>query len=247
MAGVTIPTDPVAWPAAVALLGLIGGLLLLWRGRRGRRHGDLPHCRRCDYVLVGIDSDRCPECGAPLDPRNIVRGGRVRGRGLVWTGAVLSLLSLGVLAVQGPAVYRSVDWYRLKPTGWVVEDLSSPNATLAARAWYELLRRDQSGGLAPLHHARVVAVALANQGSPRPPPITSSMLDWVGQMVLDGKLDASRREKFFEQCVRLSLVARAKVALGDPIPFRVETASRTPTGGTWQYLVERGVVMLDGA
>lgn len=236
----------MASPAAVALLGLICGLILLWRGRRGRRRGDTPHCRRCEYALVGIDSERCPECGAGLAARNIVHGEKVRRPGLVWTGAVLLLLALAVLAVQGPAAYRSFDWYRLKPTGWVVEDLSSPNATLAARAWSELSRRDRSGGLAPSHHARVVDVALAHQALPKPPPMTSSMVDWVGGAVLDGKLDGPRREKFYEQCVRLSLVARPKVALGDPIPFRVETAGRAPTGGNWQYLVEREVVTLDG-
>jgi hypothetical protein len=247
MPDVMIPTDPVAWPAAVALLGLIGGLLLLWRGRRGRRRGDTPHCRRCDYALVGIASERCPECGAELTARNIVHGEKVRRPGLVWTGAALMLLSLAGLAIQGPAAYRPVDWYRLKPTGWVVEDLSSPNAALAARAWNELSRRDQSSGLAPSHRARVVDVALGYQALPKPPPIASSMVDWVAEAVLDGKLDGPRREKFFEQCVRLSLVARPKVALGDPIPYRVETAGRAPTGGNWQYQADREVVTLDGA
>ena len=244
---VSIPTDPVAWPAALALLGLIAGLFLLWRSRRGRRRGDTPHCRRCDYALVGIDSQRCPECGAELSARTIVHGEKVRRPALVWTGAVMSLLSLAVLALQGPAAYRSFDWYRLKPTGWVVEDLSSPNAALAARAWNELSRRDREWELSASHRARIVDVALAHQASPLPPPITSSMVDYLGNAVLDGKLDGPRREKFFEQCVRLSLVTRPSVALGDPIPFRVESAGRAPTGGNWQYLVEREVVTLDGA
>src|SRR5262249_24022897 len=27
-----------------------------------------PHCLRCRYVLVGLESSTCPECGAPFDP-----------------------------------------------------------------------------------------------------------------------------------------------------------------------------------
>jgi hypothetical protein len=45
------------WPCAALFSGLAG--LLWWRSRR-----ILPgHCRRCGYSLVGLKSDRCPECG----------------------------------------------------------------------------------------------------------------------------------------------------------------------------------------
>jgi hypothetical protein len=54
----------------VPLLLAVG---LLYAGRR-RRVGDEPHCRGCNYLLHGIQSERCPECGTALWPLAIVRG-----------------------------------------------------------------------------------------------------------------------------------------------------------------------------
>jgi hypothetical protein len=71
----------IAWPylhwVAVGVAGLLlGGWLLLLPGRRRERqwrhrytHG---LCVDCGYDLRGSTGEgRCPECGAPFDPRRI--------------------------------------------------------------------------------------------------------------------------------------------------------------------------------
>src|SRR5580658_3751743 len=41
-----------------------------------------PVCRKCGYSLVGLDRDRCPECGTPFDrdlrDTRVLRGERSR-------------------------------------------------------------------------------------------------------------------------------------------------------------------------
>ena len=31
---------------------------------------DFPQCPDCDYSLIGVESDRCPECGLGIDDAN---------------------------------------------------------------------------------------------------------------------------------------------------------------------------------
>jgi len=33
-----------------------------------------PHCRICDYILLHLKSDRCPECGTTISPENTIIG-----------------------------------------------------------------------------------------------------------------------------------------------------------------------------
>ena len=68
---------------------LVGGTVLLKRGRWPRRVGTEPRCRACEYSLVGLTSDRCPECGSAISARTTVRGQRIRQPGMVWGGAGL--------------------------------------------------------------------------------------------------------------------------------------------------------------
>jgi hypothetical protein len=39
----------------------IGGVIMTKRGLRTQRLGIAPHCRECDYLLIGHFGDRCPE------------------------------------------------------------------------------------------------------------------------------------------------------------------------------------------
>lgn len=46
------------------LLFALGSVLFFWRARRRRRDGV---CRKCGYLLIGLTSPRCPECGMPFE------------------------------------------------------------------------------------------------------------------------------------------------------------------------------------
>ena len=55
----------LACAAGVAAFGLLTYGALVFREFRSSRG----KCPNCGYRLSGIDSDRCPECGAPIEPR----------------------------------------------------------------------------------------------------------------------------------------------------------------------------------
>jgi hypothetical protein len=69
------------------------GVLLAAIALRGRRVGDVPYCRTCDYNLTGLESPRCPECGSE-DVKNVVRGEQ-RKRPVLLTVALFLFLSSG--------------------------------------------------------------------------------------------------------------------------------------------------------
>jgi hypothetical protein len=82
----------------ILLTGIVllhAGAFLIRIGHWPRRAGTDPFCRRCDYLLLGIESDRCPECGQFLSPRTIIRGHRRRRTPLTLLGVLL--LFLGIL------------------------------------------------------------------------------------------------------------------------------------------------------
>jgi hypothetical protein len=58
-------TQTLAASAALAL-ALVAMLL-----RRERRCDCLPRCARCGYIVRGVPSARCPECGSRLYPRGV--------------------------------------------------------------------------------------------------------------------------------------------------------------------------------
>lgn len=225
------------------LVALLVGLLILRAGLRGRRRGVDPHCRRCDYLLVGIDSAKCPECGAALTPRNVVRGERLRRRGAIWVRAPMAGAGLLLSAAQVMPVYRAVDWYRLKPTGWVIDDLEDP--ALRRKAVVELSRRIEVGSFPPRHRGRAADVALAEQGAATPSVFARSMVEWLARWASDGSLDSQRRERYFRQLVRLQLTVRPTVRAGDPVPIEFGFVTRGPQQGIY-IVVERAEILLDG-
>src|SRR5438105_239767 len=110
-------SNPSIFFAAI-VLGLpllLAGTMLLKRGRWPRRLGSEPHCHNCDYLLIGLASDRCPECGLLIIERQIVRGHRVRRPRVAWSGVAMILAALVLIAPAVVDLYRGVDWYRLEP------------------------------------------------------------------------------------------------------------------------------------
>jgi general secretion pathway protein G len=99
--------DPMYYLVMTAFFALIlAGAVMVNEGSRPRRKGDWPHCRQCEYLLIGIQSERCPECGTPLIPGNILRGERGRPSGLAMAGVVAMLLGVVLLlaVISGEAI-----------------------------------------------------------------------------------------------------------------------------------------------
>ncbi len=80
--------------AAIAVCVLL--LILNHLIRRPRQPGK-PYCRRCNYLLVGVDAEICPECGANVTGRNHVIGRSRRLRFVVLSLAFGSVVGSSVL------------------------------------------------------------------------------------------------------------------------------------------------------
>jgi len=76
---VTLPTN---WPRFFAitqvmtngmLISIATALVLLWLIQLRWTPTDGPYCQQCDYMLIGVSGERCPECGKSFDPAHIAR------------------------------------------------------------------------------------------------------------------------------------------------------------------------------
>src|SRR5262245_26880220 len=105
--------------ACVALFVVGAGLIV--RGLVGRRVGDEPRCRRCRYIVKGVESGQCPECGLELGPRSIRVGLRYRRRGALALGAVALLAGGGLSAAVVSGWAARTNLYQYLPTGWVTK------------------------------------------------------------------------------------------------------------------------------
>jgi hypothetical protein len=213
-----------AWLAAAGLTLLVG-LLLLLRGWRGRRVGEEPHCARCKYNLFGLERTRCPECGADVSAaKSVLIGQRVRRQKAITTGATLSVIAATFLSVTGWHTLRHFDWYTLKPTGYVLDDLEPATSLNRTRAWQEIQRRLSGGGkLADRHHTRLIELALAEQttvSANGPVPIlTDQLVQWVDREAQAGKLNEKQRATLCEQSQFIMLTVRPSVVAGERIPY----------------------------
>jgi len=104
------------------LIGILISLIGIALGLKGRRLGEHPHCRRCEFDLFGKpeDSTQCAECGTDLSIRGaIVTGVRRKRIGLLLTSGALLLTSCGLGVPMGYEIYQSADWQRMKPDWWL--------------------------------------------------------------------------------------------------------------------------------
>ena len=109
----TIVIVAIILPGLFALVGLV----LLFRGWRGRKLNDHQFCRKCRYNLHGCpDADSCPECGADLTHKRGIRlGERKRRPSMAVAGIVLLVFG----AACGELIYLAsnsdIDWNDYKP------------------------------------------------------------------------------------------------------------------------------------
>jgi hypothetical protein len=209
---------------------LAGDMLVLWKLFCPRRRGMTPHCRRCDYNLTGLAGDCCPECGTEMTPANVVYGEKVRR---VWS-KVLAGVGVVLLVLLAGEWSRSYDWYRLRTTAGVLSDLQSSKPLHKSTAWKEIQRRVTNGSLSESQHARLIDVCLLEQGAKAPLFSTPDpLIEYLGPCLLGGLMSSAQRATFFQQVVRLKLVVRSPVAIGQDVPLALE--------GTWALPDEAGI------
>jgi hypothetical protein len=148
------------------------------------------------------------------------------------------------------AAVRGIEWYHLRPTGWVFADLRSGDTRRALRAWNELERREVAGLLSGKRRDELADVALDEQRKEKALPFVDRMVDYLAGRVERGQLDERRQSRFFEQAmaVRLELYPE-KVWPGDhTVGCTVVSTGRGPTTyARWWHSMNVGDRWLDGA
>ncbi|MCL2641449.1 MAG: hypothetical protein FWD53_11425 [Phycisphaerales bacterium] len=228
---------------------LVVGLYLLISGSRARRVGTEPHCRKCEYILLHLESSRCPECGTTISPRNTIIGEHQRR----WRRAVVGgiLIILGCLPMVGPVreVFAAIPWYHYKPAGWVFADLDS--SIMFDEAIAELRRRDSLKKLPESVRQKLIENALLEQAATTAFP-RQKLLEYLSDTFADGRLTSSQAELCLDQAVVVTLTARPIVAEGEKLPLRMGREHRLgrPTisisSPTLWYRYENAPYKIDG-
>lgn len=158
------------------IFACLGGLLI-WRGYKGKRRGDEPRCRRCDYDLRGQIEPRCPECGTPFSEATVRRGQRRRRPWRIATGWLFVSLAavliappvrqyisttLGLAAWERQLIGRW-RWQHVHylPTSMLIRRLYSPDEFTLAAATRALELRIQAGDVTRKEMARMVDPVIA--------------------------------------------------------------------------------------
>ncbi len=149
----------MVWILAGAV-GLVGCVFLML-GLMGRRRGDAPHCRSCNFELTGlVESEpdqaqseparpsRCPECGCDLHrPQAVAKGKHQRLVPLILVGGVVCVVALGLAALAVSASNSSYN--SMKPTWLLIVEATKFHGKASDAAAAELLKRYSKKRLSP--------------------------------------------------------------------------------------------------
>jgi hypothetical protein len=220
------PTFGLIAPAVGALLVVIG-VWLFTRGVWPRRVGQTAHCRHCDYILSGAQT-QCPECGTVVGEDTVVRGERRRKPELVAGGAFLSLLGVVLLGLFVTSLTGTIDWNRYKPIGWLLRDLGNPSSS--APAWAEIQRRLGDGVLSESDQSALVDRGLQVQASGVTLAPAANVLDFIGQRYLQHRLTDEQANQFFAAALKVTLAVRPVVGSESRVPYSITGTGRGPAG-----------------
>lgn len=201
------------------------GVLLLVSGWRGRRVGDEPRCAKCGYILLHLESGRCPECGSEISGANTVTGERRRGWVRVIAGVLLLAAASSLMLRPVARVVWAVPWYQYKPAGLVVDDIDRPG--MYRQAMTELQRREVAGGLPEGARHQLIGRTLQEQ-APGMISAHPELLDYLLKALIAGQLTKEEKELLLEQACDVTLAVRPVVGEGEQVPLEISFDCRWP-------------------
>lgn len=166
--------------AVPLILMFVLGVVLTWRGLRGRRVDDHPLCRGCGYDLVANSGvEKCPECGRDVLAAGAVRIGHRRRRMVALTLgiALLLLTSLGGGGIAYTAA-SGANWNPYKPLWMLRREAGGANGSIATRAEQEIMSRLKFGQLSRAQIDSIVKEALHAQ-----PNVNTAWHLWWGDFI----------------------------------------------------------------
>ena len=207
------------WGLAILTLLLGAGALVL--AMRGRRIGEAPHCRACNFELTGLDHDRCPECGRDVSTaRAAVRGYPPPPPLPQPQGLVLLVVGAGIGAFSLSA--GNASWNAYKPTAILIYESRLLHGTTRDAAGAELLKRHLAAPLTNDQLARLVDPSLAVQADPL---ITWDLSPWwqlLNAAYTAGIVTPDQDQRYLRQALApLQTTLPASTLAAEAFPVRV--------------------------
>jgi hypothetical protein len=257
------------WVWCCDALGVTAVVCLLPLGRR-RRVGKEQYCRQCGYLLRGLESKRCPECGAHLIDRNIAQGEVTRRWWAIITACLILPLSavltatlrrdqtpIPIVRLPLPApvhFYVNPDPYAGMSNASVLKLLKSNKQTEVESAWTELTKRDWAGQLSHEERQNLVEFALAQErrSGSRYTYFDQQLLTYVGHWAYVGDLPQNQVKELYQRAVAAQLEVRNQTISDVPIPnadvigFEVHIPGPGPNNGPYLVRLNTPAVYIDG-
>ena len=148
-------------PFWYSLAGIILGQWFLRIGLRRCvvREGDDPRCAQCGYILRGISSARCPECGADVKA-NTIYGIVRRNRPLMVLGCIGVIAGMMGFRHCWDAPLYTDFWYGHAPTFVLLRQ--AEYSQYSRGAWAAISKRAKAGELTGATARDVYKAAMAN-------------------------------------------------------------------------------------
>jgi hypothetical protein len=198
------------WSAHTLVLLFFAGALVV-RGLFGKRIGEDPHCRRCNYNLTGLAAERCPECGTAFSERTVALGRWVRG----WDFYLSALLVIVIWLTTSDFIYqvRAVYWYGYAPTRFVVRDAEAGDE----RGIRELLWRIRRGSLSDDQFRTVAKLATTKGKQGLGGPFRYLWSRMLRDLNEGRHLSSQQLEDLYSGYVTTTMNVRSTIRRGDPL------------------------------
>jgi len=202
-------------PAANALIGVA----LLVHSIRGRLIPGTTLCRACKFDLSGLQSAlSCPECGASLAATRAIVPRRVRPRGLLWLGIILTAIPLCIGITVAVVTATNFNLDSIKPF-WVLKSEALQGAPArSAAALTELGKRIRSGSISEHQFASLASAAITLRRTPSA-TWNRSWSEIVELARTNGKVTDAEWTDYIRYTIVLVDRHRSKVRQGAEAPF----------------------------
>ncbi|QYK47647.1 MAG: hypothetical protein KF838_12745 [Phycisphaeraceae bacterium] len=223
---------------------VIGGILLIRAGLRGRRVNDHPICRRCRFDLVGLAGsnadatshpDRCPECGTELTGntrrarRAVINGERRKRWPVLALGLALLLSGLTTGFWLSYKPLAKFPWTTWMPDWVLAEMVDSPNAARSKLVAQEILHRIRLRRFASGSHHRAVQALLHVNADPDA-MWTEHMGDIIEGARAAGQVGDDAWATYASNSVALVPMPHDPVEPGEPLRWMVSAIFRAGSG-----------------
>ncbi|MBL8887309.1 MAG: hypothetical protein JNK16_11660 [Phycisphaerales bacterium] len=202
-------------PAATALIGVA----LLVHSIRGRLIPGTTLCRACKFDLSGLQSAlSCPECGASLAATRAIVPLRVRPRGLLWLGILLTAIPLCIGITVAVVTATNFNLDSIKPF-WVLKSEALQGAPArSAAALTELGKRIRSGSISEHQFTSLASAAITLRRTPSA-TWNRSWSEIIELARTNGKVTDAEWTDYIRNTIVLVDRHRRKVRQGAEAPF----------------------------